>query len=331
MSFRRRPSVPERVQPDENTKFRSSPPPKYTSPKTHRPHRPDATTTVRRLSSLASTVAAAAPPAPAPAPAPEDTTAAMAEPASKKAKTGAGLFDLTGKVAVVTGGTGVLGSEMCKGLAAAGCKVAVMGRRVDAAAKVVDEITAAGGIAMALPGDVTDPASVDAARDALVAAYGTIDILVNAAGGNQPGATIGPDDSFFEKFDLGAFEQISKLNLNGTILPCKVFGAIMAEKKNGSIVNISSMAAQAIITRVCGYSASKAAVDNFTAWLAVELATKVGAGLRVNAIAPGCVRSLLGPRRRPQPTDRVSPPPSPPSPPPRPRFVCEPNQPHAFG
>lgn len=197
------------------------------------------------------------------------------------------MFDLTGKVAVVTGGTGVLGSVMCKGLAAAGAKVAVLGRREEVAQKVADEITAAGGTAMALPADVTDKDSCQAAADALVAAWGTIDILVNAAGGNQPGATIGPDESFCDKFSTEAFDQITKLNLVGTILPCQVFGKIMETKKEGNIINISSMAAQQTITRVCGYSAAKAAIDNFTKWLAVELASKLGDKIRVNAIAPG--------------------------------------------
>ena len=221
---------------------------------------------------------------------------------------GLAMFDLTGKVAVVTGGTGVLGSCMCKGLAAAGAKVAVVGRREAVAKEIADAILADGGAAMPLPADVTDQASCEAAAAALQKAWGTVDILVNAAGGNQPGATIGPDKSFCEHFSTEAFDQITKLNLVGTvrrppnrapapatilhrrlrsgsprgvllcvqILPCKIFGAIMEAKKEGVIINISSMAAQQTITRVCGYSASKAAIDNFTKWLAVELATKLG-------------------------------------------------------
>eukprot|EP01048_Picozoa_sp_COSAG05_P022903 COSAG05_NODE_4752_length_1385_cov_3.283048_1_plen_235_part_00 len=162
-----------------------------------------------------------------------------------------------------------------------------MGRRAEVAQEVVDKILADGGIAMALPADVTDRASLEAAVATLTAAYGDVDILVNAAGGNQPGATIGPDASFCESFSTEAFDQITKLNLVGTILPCKLFGAVMEKNKKGVIVNISSMAAQGIITRVCGYSASKAAIDNFTKWLSVELSTKLGDGIRVNAIAPG--------------------------------------------
>ena len=211
------------------------------------------------------------------------------------------MFDLTGKIAVVTGGTGVLGTEMCTGLAAAGATVCVVGRRAEVAQQVVDTITTAGGKGLALPADVTDRASLEAAVAKLKEAYGTIDILVNAAGGNQGGATIQPDASFCDAFSTDAFDQvphrtadpltvrlcphvclllfahqITKLNLVGTILPCQLFGKIMEEKKAGIIVNISSMAAQSIITRVCGYSASKAAIDNFTKWLAVELAQKLG-------------------------------------------------------
>jgi len=214
------------------------------------------------------------------------------EPPAKKARSsdlpaGLAMFDLTGKIAVVTGGTGVLGTEMCTGLAAAGATVCVVGRRAEVAQQVVDTITTAGGKGLALPADVTDRASLEAAVAKLKEAYGTIDILVNAAGGNQGGATIQPDASFCDAFSTDAFDQITKLNLVGTILPCQLFGKIMEEKKAGIIVNISSMAAQSIITRVCGYSASKAAIDNFTKWLAVELAQKLGDKIRVNAIAPG--------------------------------------------
>ena len=173
---------------------------------------------------------------------------------------------------------------------------------------------------MALPADVTDRASIEAAVASLGAAYGDVDILVNAAGGNQAGATIGPDASFCESFSIEAFDQITKLNLVGTILPCKLFGAVMVsdatlycpfqrledncpelivttwrqeKNKKGVIVNISSMAAQQTITRVCGYSASKAAIDNFTKWLAVELSTKLGDGIRVNALGERAITRAL--------------------------------------
>lgn len=196
------------------------------------------------------------------------------------------LFDLTGQVAVVTGGTGVLGGAMARGLAQAGAQVAVLGRRREAATEVVAQIAAAGGTALATPADVLDRPSLESARDAIVQAWGGIDILVNAAGGNVPAATVGPDDSFFD-VPADAFRSALDLNLTGTLLPSQVFGAVMAQRGSGSIVNISSMAAHRALTRVVAYGAAKAAVENFTRWLAVELAHKVGAGLRVNAIAPG--------------------------------------------
>lgn len=194
------------------------------------------------------------------------------------------LFDLTNKVAVVTGGTGVLGSAMAEGLAEAGAKVAILGRRENIAEKVAQRIRNAGFEAMALPADVLDINSLKAAREKLLDTYGACDILINAAGGNQPKATVLPEGSFFD-LSKTALEQVIELNLLGTILPSQVFGKTMKDK--GSIINISSMAAQKPLTRVIGYAASKAAIDNFTKWLAVEVATKYGAGLRVNAVAPG--------------------------------------------
>lgn len=193
-------------------------------------------------------------------------------------------FGLGGKVAVVTGGTGVLGGAIAKGLARAGVKVAILGRREEVAHKVAEQIRDAGFTATALQADVLDTASLKAAREKLQEAYGRCDILVNSAGGNQPKATVLPEGSFFD-LEKEALEQVIGLNLLGTILPCQVFGEIMKDK--GSIINISSIAAQKPLTRVVGYAAAKAAIDNFTKWLAVEVAHKHGAGLRVNAIAPG--------------------------------------------
>ena len=204
------------------------------------------------------------------------------------------LFSLEGQVAIVTGGTGVLGGAMARGLAAAGARVGVMGRREAVAQTVVDEIAAAGGQALALPADVLRKDQLEAARDTLLARWGRIDILVNAAGGNIPGATLSAENTFFDLSE-DAFREVFDLNLLGTLLPCQVFGAVMAQPPatssaqagSGVIINVSSMAAQRAITRVAGYSAAKAAVDNFTRWLAVELARKFGGGMRVNAIAPG--------------------------------------------
>jgi NAD(P)-dependent dehydrogenase (short-subunit alcohol dehydrogenase family) len=193
-------------------------------------------------------------------------------------------FDLTGKVAVVTGGTGVLGGAIVKGLAEAGANVAILGRREEVANEVAQHICEAGFTAMALPADVLETESLRAAREKLLETYGRCDILVNAAGGNQPKATVMPNGSFFD-LDKDALGEVIELNLLGTILPSQVFGELM--KEGGSIINISSMAAQKPLTRVIGYAASKAAIDNFTKWLAVEMAHKHGAGLRVNAVAPG--------------------------------------------
>ena len=201
------------------------------------------------------------------------------------------LFSLEGQVAVVTGGTGVLGGAMARGLAQAGAKVGILGRRREQAEAVVAEITAAGGEAMALPADVLDQSQLETACKAILESWGQLDILVNAAGGNVPAATISPDKTFFD-LPIEAFGQVFDLNLLGTVLPTQVFGAAMTkanagDQPKGCVINISSMAAIRVISRVVGYSAAKAAIDNFTRWLAVELAQKYGSGLRVNAIAPG--------------------------------------------
>jgi NAD(P)-dependent dehydrogenase (short-subunit alcohol dehydrogenase family) len=196
------------------------------------------------------------------------------------------LFSLVGKVAVVTGGTGVLGGAMAAGLAAAGAKVAILGRRAERAAEVAATLRAVGGEAMPLPADAMDNDSLAAARTALLAAWGRVDILINAAGGTVPEATVVGERTFF-KLTEAAFDQVVQLNLNGTLLPSQIFGEVMAEQRSGVIINISSMSSQKPLTRVLGYGAAKAAIDNYTKWLAVELAQKYGPGLRVNAIAPG--------------------------------------------
>lgn len=196
------------------------------------------------------------------------------------------LFSLQGKVAVVTGGTGVLGGAIAHGLAKAGARVAILGRRAEVAAQVAEAIKANGGEAIPLPADVLDKSTLVSACDTLIKQYGQVDILINAAGGNMPGATIVGDVTFFN-MTQDAFEQVMALNQTGTLLPCQVFCEPMTKAGSGSIINISSMASQKILTRVLGYGNAKAAIDNMTRWLAVELALKYGAGLRVNAIAPG--------------------------------------------
>lgn len=196
------------------------------------------------------------------------------------------MFNLDGKTAIITGGNGVLGGAMAHGLAAQGVKVGILGRSTDTVEKRVKEIEDAGGRAMSLVADVLDKESLEDAREKVLKAWGAIDILINGAGGNMKGATIGPDQNFFD-LSLDDFSKVNDLNFKGTVLPTYVFAKPMADTKKGSIINISSMAAQQAITRVLGYSAAKAAVDNFTKWLAVEMAQKYGGGIRVNAVAPG--------------------------------------------
>ena len=196
------------------------------------------------------------------------------------------LFSLEGRVAVVTGATGVLGGAMASGLARAGAKVGVLGRRRERAEAEVKAIEADGGVALALPADVLDRGELEAAREAVVEQWGRLDVLVNAAGGNMPSATLEPGGSFFE-LPVEGMEQVIALNLQGTLLSSQVFGKTMVRAGHGCIVNVSSMAAQRAMTRVLGYGVAKAAVENATRWLAVELGRSFGEGLRVNAIAPG--------------------------------------------
>jgi len=196
------------------------------------------------------------------------------------------LFDLTGKTALLTGGTGVLGTAMAKGLANAGANTVILGRRKESGDELVKFIKSQGSRSMFVKADVLNATDLLAAREVVLKEFGTIDILVNAAGGNLPGAIIMPEQSFFD-LKMDEFEKVVDLNLTGTVLPSKVFGEEMAKRKKGVIINIASMASLRPITRVVGYSASKAAVDNFTHWLAIEMAKKFGEGIRVNAIAPG--------------------------------------------
>lgn len=192
---------------------------------------------------------------------------------------------LAGRTAIVTGGTGVLGSVMAHGLAAAGARVAVLGRNAEKAAATAEEINSAGGEAIATPADVLQQPELEAVRQTVIENWGGIDILVNAAGGNLPGATIPPGSTVFD-VDQAEMRQVVDLNLMGTFLPAQVFARAMAERGGSSIINISSMAADRVLTRVLGYSAAKAGVDNLTRWLAVEFALQQ-TGIRVNAIAPG--------------------------------------------
>jgi len=196
-------------------------------------------------------------------------------------------FGLAGRVAVVTGGYGVIGGAIASGLARAGAAVAILGRRRDAAEAKAQAIRDGGGDALALIADVLDESQVRAARDAWVEARGRVDILVNAAGGNVARAR--SDDRPVFDVPLDAFDEVLRLNLHGSLIPALAFGEAMGGRGggSGSIVNISSMAARRVLSGVLGYSVAKAGIESLTSWLAVELARRYGDGLRVNAVAPG--------------------------------------------
>lgn len=179
-----------------------------------------------------------------------------------------------------------MGGSMGAYLASQGAKVGILDLRQEQADQVAASIRQVGGESLAFGGSVLDERDLSQIRDKVVQTWGRIDILINAAGGNMPGATIGEDQNIFD-LSIDAFKKVSELNLTGSVLPSMVFGQQMAAQGAGIIINISSMTAQKAITRVVGYSAAKAAIDNFTKWLSVELARKFGEGLRVNAIAPG--------------------------------------------
>ncbi len=196
------------------------------------------------------------------------------------------LFSVKDKVVVITGGTGVLGACIGEYLALEGAKVVLMGRRRDEGEKIVDKITAQGGEAMFLVTDVMDVEVVRENCNDVMAAYGRVDALLNAAGGNMPGATISPSGTFFD-VKIEEFERVLNLNLTGTVIPTQVFLKPMVDAGKGAIVNFSSMAAFRPMTRVLGYAAAKAGISNFTAFMANEVATKFTPAIRVNAIAPG--------------------------------------------
>lgn len=196
------------------------------------------------------------------------------------------LFDLRGKVAVITGGGGVLCGALSRALGKVGVKVAVLDIFTEAAEKVVQDIVADGGEAIAVHCDVLDKASIEAARDTVLRAFGRVDILINGAGGNKREATTGPDMPFFD-LPADAVQWVFNLNFIGTLLPSQVFGRLIADQGTGSILNISSMNAFRPLTKIPAYSGAKAAVSNFTQWLAVHMSQEYSTKIRVNAIAPG--------------------------------------------
>ncbi len=197
-----------------------------------------------------------------------------------------GLFSVKDKVIVITGATGVLGTVMAGSLAEAGANVGILGRNKAKVTDFVNELKARGLQAFALITDVLDEAGLAAAREQVAEQWEKLDVLLNMAGGNMPGATIKPDQSIL---DLSAEEvkKVMELNYLGTVLPTQAFLPLMLAQKKGNIINISSVSSKKPLTRVMGYSSAKAAIDNYTQWLSAELARKHGEGMRVNAITPG--------------------------------------------
>ena len=198
----------------------------------------------------------------------------------------ANLFCIKDRVVIITGGAGILGSGIAGHLAEEGAKVVILDRAVEIGEKIVADIKAKGGEACFFQTDVLNKEILEQNKKDILAKYGRIDALLNAAGGNMAGATIAPDKTFFD-LQIDAFKKVVDLNLFGTVLPTMVFAEVMVEQKKGSIVNFCSESALRPLTRVVGYGAAKAAIANFTKYMAGELALKFGNGLRVNAIAPG--------------------------------------------
>lgn len=200
------------------------------------------------------------------------------------------LFDIEDNVTVITGGTGVLGSAIAQYLVENGARVVIIGRNADKGKAIVGHIkesTPAGrGSIEFVQADVLQRDQMEKACEYIIKKYARVDTLLNAAGGNQAGATIGPSQNIFD-LQPEAFQQVLQLNLTGTVIPTQVFLRPMAAQGKGSIINFSSMSAFRPLTRVCGYSAAKAGINNFTAYMAAECAKKFGEGIRVNAIAPG--------------------------------------------
>lgn len=196
------------------------------------------------------------------------------------------LFSLKNKVIVVTGGTGILGGSFVKAIADAGGIAVILGRNAEVGKQRADEINANGGQAFSVTADVMEESELINARDIILEKYGTIDGLVNGAGGNMPEAVLAPEADIFS-MNIDGMKKALALNTWGTVVPTHVFGAVMAKKNGGSIVNISSVSSQQAVTKVLGYSMGKAAVDCYTKWYAVELANRYGDKIRMNSIMPG--------------------------------------------
>ncbi len=195
-------------------------------------------------------------------------------------------YDFTGKTIVITGGAGILGGEIACALVGCNANVAIIDREPSLAQRFIKRLESPVGRALIVYGDVLDVNVLRQTADRIVQEFGTVDALINAAGGNKPQATTSQDLAFFD-LPTDALRFVFDLNLLGTILPSQVFGRIFAQKGEGNILNISSMSAFRPLTRVPGYSSAKAGVSNFTQWLAVHLAQEYSPKIRVNAIAPG--------------------------------------------
>ncbi|MFV0505262.1 MAG: SDR family oxidoreductase [Bacteroidales bacterium] len=196
------------------------------------------------------------------------------------------VFNISGKVAIITGGGGVLGGNIADSLAKQGLSIVILDLRKEQIEKKVDDITKAGGRAYGYQCNVLDVKSLEEARDKILADCGKIDILINAAGGNTPKGSLSANETVFD-MDIEAFKFVNELNLTGTVMPSIVFGKALADAKSGCIINISSMATYSALTRVLGYSTAKSGVNIFTKWMANEMASKFSDKIRVNAIAPG--------------------------------------------
>lgn len=195
-------------------------------------------------------------------------------------------FDISGQVAVITGAGGIICGTLAKEMAKKGVKVALLDLFIESAQKITDEIIADGGDAVAIKADVLDRASLNAAREKVIEKYGKIDILVNGAGGNKPQATTTKDKDFFN-LDLDAFKWVFDLNVTGAVLTTMVFGEVMAKQKKGNVINIASMSSYHPLTNTVAYCGAKAAVANFTEWMATHFNQNYSNDIRVNAIAPG--------------------------------------------
>ena len=195
-------------------------------------------------------------------------------------------FDISGQVAVITGAGGIICGVMAREMAKKGAKVALLDLFVESAQKIADEINAAGGDASAVKANVLDRASLEEARDAVVAKYGRIDVLINGAGGNKKQATVSPELDFFH-LDVDAFKWVFDLNVTGAVLTTMVFGELLAKQGTGNVINIASMATYHPLTNTVAYCGAKAAVANFTEWMATHFNQNYSKNIRVNAIAPG--------------------------------------------